>query len=209
MQRLSHDFFPERTLFYSFENFTKNYAKFTSESFEKKRKNHYSSLNAMHSLIIVDFKLWIDDVAFRTFKLRDENNNEYRPAQKDTLFSISFLELPKDAPLEQLEIRQWQSYFLDKELDISVPKYIKYARNIINISNLDGGELEMLSREEKNEADYYAVLSTVKRQGEERGIEQEKIETAKRLLKSGAQLDTICSATGLSHEKIEILMTKA
>jgi hypothetical protein len=71
----------------------------------------------------------------------------------------------------------------------------------------------MLSREEKNEADYYAVLSTVERQGEERGIEQgieqEKIETARRLLKSGASLDTICSITELSNEKIEILMTKA
>jgi conserved hypothetical protein (putative transposase or invertase) len=213
MQRLSHDFFPERTLFYSFENFTKNYARFTSESFERKQRNHYGSLNAMHSLIIVDFKLWNDNVAFRTFKLRDENNNEYQTSQKDTLFSISFLELPKEAPLEQAEIRQWQSYFLDKELDISVPKYIRYARNIININNLDGGELEMLSREEKNEADYYAVLSTVERLGEERGreegreegLEQGVIATAKKMLIKGFSITDISEITGLSQEEIKRL----
>jgi len=86
---------------------------------------------------------------------------------------------------------------------INVPKYIKYARNIINISNLDRGELEMLSREEKNEADYYAVLSTVERLGREEGIEQGLeqglkqgfIATAKKMLIKGFSIVDISEVT--------------
>jgi len=67
----------------------------------------------------------------------------------------------------------------------------------------------MLSREEKNEADYYAVLSTVKRLGEERGLEQGLeqgfIATAKRMLIKDFSIADISEITGLSREIIRNL----
>lgn len=39
----------------------------------------------------------------------------------------------------------------------------------------------------------------------EAGIEEEKIEIAKKLLKQGVDISTIAIATGLSKEKIEVL----
>jgi hypothetical protein len=63
----------------------------------------------------------------------------------------------------------------------------------------------MLSREEKNEADYYAVLSTVERLGREEGREQGFIATAKNMLIKDFSIADISEITGLSQEKIKEL----
>ena len=122
---------------------------------------------------MANFVLWNDPVALRTFKLKDEQNNEYKFLTNNrTMFSLTFFELPKEITMENEAIKQWRNYFLDREIDISAPEYIKYASDIIRKFKLGKDELEMISREEKIEADYYAALEYAVEQGHQKGVEQ-------------------------------------
>jgi|GEM_PF-1317355 len=216
MQKLKHTCFTERALFYLCQKFIETYGG------DRPGDNRYKTLCSTHAIIVADFILWDDQIALRTFKLKDEQNNEYKLSANDrTLLSLTFFELPKEITIENDAIKQWQNYFLDREIDISAPKYIRYASDIIRKLKLGEEEMEMISREEKIEADYYAALEyavehgieqraeKIRNQGIERGVaqgaEREKIETAKRLLDADTPIEIICTATGLSYNQIKVL----
>ena len=203
MQKLNHTCFTERALFYLCQKFVETYGG------ERPQDNRYKTLRSTHAIIVANFVLWNDPVALRTFKLKDEQNNEYKFLTNNrTMFSLTFFELPKEITIENEAIKQWRNYFLDREIDISAPEYIKYASNIIKKFRLGKDELEMISREEKIEADYYAALEYAVEQGIKQGIEQghqKWIETVKKLLIANIPMEIICEVTGLSSKQIEDL----
>ena len=220
MQKMNHTYFTERALFYLCQKFVENYG--VKDEPAEKENNNYKSLNATHAIIVADFILWEDSVALRSFTLKDENNNEYKKAPNgEPFFSLTFFELPKEIQFESEEIKQWRNYFLDRELNISAPEYIKYASDIIRKYKLGKEEIEMIIHINKAQADYYAILNSAVETGEKRGIKQGRkqghkqghrqghkqaiVATAKKLLEKGQTLTFISEITGLSQDEIETL----
>ena len=160
-------FFDERSLYYPFNRFCKNYNKLGFMELSPDGKpNRYSSLIPIYSLNILGDSHFIDDDALRIFELYDPKRKR---KYKKELLRIGFFELKKNN-IETTNQRYWRDYFLAGEAHPDAPEYIKLASHIIEYENLSEEERNVSELLEKARADYDAGFSSAYHDGIEKGF---------------------------------------
>ncbi len=147
-----------KSLYYTTETFGSNYGR------DNIGGDKYGSLRSVYSLNILgpNFKLFKDEEPCHCFELYDEMNKVVYPGRP---LQITVFELSKQGGSITNNQRHWMDYFLERELQPDAPEYIKRAKSIINTDNMKKEEIEMISRVEKAEADYHAMLDSARNEG--------------------------------------------
>ena len=82
---------------------------------------------------------------------------------------------------------------------------VEKLKSEVNRLNQDKDFVEFLSKEDEERLLTNTLVNNAREEGLEQGIEQEKITTAKNMLKKGSTIEFISEITGLSLKKIEEL----
>ncbi|HEV3269953.1 MAG TPA: Rpn family recombination-promoting nuclease/putative transposase [Candidatus Rhabdochlamydia sp.] len=142
------------------------------------------------------------------------DNKTYEHDLKD--FYFTFIELPKfkknKEELFSME-EKWCYFFKhahettesDLERILGSNNIIHKAYSALNQFYWTEGELLAYDANQRINMDHKAILDKKYDEGEAKGIEKEKIQTAKRLLQDGLAIDLISRYTDLSKEQIEDL----
>jgi predicted transposase/invertase (TIGR01784 family) len=77
--------------------------------------------------------------------------------------------------------------------------------NEAEIAKLKPEDMKAYEESLKVYRDNYSILETAKNEGKVEGIEEGKLEVAKKMLKEGLSFDLIAKVTGLSKEQLENL----
>jgi predicted transposase/invertase (TIGR01784 family) len=184
LQVLKTSYFAERSIYYPFDRFCKNYNKEdTTQTIEAikqdKKSDRYASLVPVYALNILGFPLFTkDDDALRVFQLYDPKRK--KKFIKD-LIQIGFFEYTKKT-FETENQKHWRDYFMDLNVSTSAPEYIRKAANIVEYANLAKEEQKVISVLEKNQADYDASIASAFLDGEEhqRKIAQQQLDDQQR-----------------------------
>ena len=182
-------YFDERSLYYPLNKFVGRY------KVEPGKGSAYSRLRPVYSLNILGYNHFSEDEdALRIFQLYDPVRNKHFPKK---LLNLGYFELLKPN-IETENQRQWQNYFLQKPLSDNAPDYIRDALQIIDESNMDKEELDMITQTERlkdimNNQINYAVDEAEK---------MKSIEIARNLLEIGLSKEQISEATGLDMNEI-------
>jgi len=197
--------------------FEKKVLYYVSKSYYQQlnRAEDYPKLNQVIFLGFLNFNLFQQTPDYATRHLiLDEKTNEHH--FKD--FELNFVELPKfTKSLEELkDIKDKWIYFVKNAGNMTMipheleePKELLEAFAVANQMKWSKEELEaydalgIFIQDERGRIEY--ALEEGIRIGEEKGIKQGKIETAKELLKMGIEIEKITKATGLKIEEIEKL----
>ena len=199
--------FTTRSLYYTFENFNRNYNR---PDGMKQRPDgsplRYSSLKPVYTLNILGYTHFDDDDALRVFTLHDRKRDKSFIIEYITL---AYFELNK-TNVETENQRHWQTYFKTGGAPEDAPAYIRKASQIVEFDNLEPEEREMIDQLEKAQEVYNSTIHTAyldgKAEGEAKGEAQKMIEIAQNLLKMGMKTEGIAAATGLSPDEIKKLM---
>lgn len=179
----------------------------------------YHNLKEIIFLAISDFIMFPNKDSFKSdHVILDRNSHEND--LKD--FSFTFLELPKfNQTIDELDniTSKWM-YFLKHADDTSESQsaqiiggdpIIERAYQELNRFSWNEEELRTYDQTEKYEGSYIASMAQKfdegKAEGEQIGIEKEKIEIAKTMLQKSMDAQTIAEITGLLIEEIESLKT--
>jgi len=222
-------FYDERSIYYPFEKFIKNYNKAGAMVVDSEgRPNRYSSLIPVYALNILGYTHFKnDDDALRVFELYDPKRNK---RFNKNLVNIGFFELKK-TNIETENQKHWRKYFISGETVADAPDYIKKASQIIEWVNLDEEEKRMVRALEKAQATYDAGMVTSyhegkvegrvegkaegraegkaegKAEGRVEGAQNKAIEIARSLLDI-LDVDTIALKTKLTVEQVTALKTE-
>ena len=151
LQFLSVEYFIERTVYYTFEQYCANYG---IKQLMKNQDIKYSSLSPTYSINILGYKHFKDNAAIHKFCLYDIEN-EMKLTDND-LILVGFLELPKSDTSVDPNIKYWQEFFNTGKANDNAPDYIKKAGAEIELTNFSKEERDMISRAEKTEQDALA-----------------------------------------------------
>ncbi len=203
MQILNHQGFEKRVLY----NAAKNY------SIQLNKKEEYYLLNPVIALTIVDFIMFEESTkVINKFKLLEKEN--FINYSDD--IELIFVELPKfTKELQELQnIKDQWIYFIKNAgsleyIPTNLDIQIQQALESVNEANLTKEELEaQYKRKEFISIQKLALLKAKNdglQEGIEKGIEQEKIEIAKKSIANNLDDKTIALITGLSQEVIKSL----
>ena len=185
-------YFDERTLFYPFDRFCKNYN--LAENMEKVatgKPNKYSSLRPIYALNIMGYTHFDDtENALHIFEFYDIKR---RRRYKRDLIKIAFFELTKTAGLTANQ-RHWLDYFNSGVVNADAPDYIKKASRLIELVNLAEEEKMIIAALEKAEAIRIAEI--------DQGRFEKAIEIAMRMLSKKEPLEKIIDYTELPPNEI-------
>lgn len=173
-------------------------------------------LKGVYSIGIINFEpekiegySWDDDAFFHSFTLREDRN--YQPMTN--LLRFSFVAVKKfRKSLGELDniLEKWV-YLLGnlKRLD-GRPKELQdrvfesFFR-AAEIAKLPPGQQQNYRRSLMNENDWHNAINHAEYKGELKGIEKERLKTARNLKSLGVAVEIIVKATGLSEEEVRAL----
>ena len=193
-------------------DFTKRSLYYTSKAYvaQLPKGQDYTRLKKVYFIGILNFNIFEN----KNYISRHLIINQETKTQDLTDFEFSFIELPKfTKELEELEsiLDKW-IYFLKYANNLSlIPEEYKNieefqeAFTIATQTNWNKEELKVYEYMAIKEFDEINALRTAERKGIEKGIEKEKINIAKNLLKSDVSVDTIILTTGLTLVQIDKL----
>ena len=125
---------------------------------------------------------------------------------------MHFIELPKfkkKNPGVENKIEQWLWTIIGEEEKIEMAekdnKEIKKAIEIVDTMSMDKRERELYEARLKGEFNYGISISMAKKEGEELGKNEQKLEIAKKMLSKKMPIKEIKEITGLTDEEIKKL----
>ena len=200
-------YFDERTLYYPFDRYCKNYDRTDSMVRDSEGKPiRYSSLRPVFALNVLGYSHFKEDGdALRIFEL-------YDPIRKKRfnkeLLRIGYFELPKPN-VETANQMHWKDYFTTGTVKPDAPEYIRKACRIIDFANLGKEEMEVAFALEKGQAIYDAGLVSSyldgKDDGKAEGKAERNVEFAMSMIENGEPIDKIALYTGLKTDQIKTL----
>ena len=196
-------FFDERSLYYPFVRYSRNYSKEGFMDVQPDGKlNRYSSLRPVFALNILGYPHFKeDDDAMRIFELYDPKR--HKRFNKD-LLRIGYFEIDKPN-VETVNQQHWRDYFKTGVVSSDAPEYIRKASSIIEYYNLTEEERDMAIALEKAQAIIDAEINSSFFDGKEEGRAEEKFDIAKAMLNDGEPLEKIVKYTGFTVDFIKTL----
>jgi len=203
LQRADQTYFIDRSLFYTSKQIVNMGVKGTWNY----------ELSPIYFIAILDFKHFDDTKYIRYVDLKDEENSPIYEKLK-----LVYIEIPKfEKDLEHLELMEKWFFFLQnlpklQEKEFQNSDDFKDAFEIAYFSHLKGDERIRYEIDLKNRRDKFSIeetrkfdLATARKDGEEFGKLEEKMQIAKGMLKKGLEISLILELTGLSKKEIENL----
>jgi len=187
--------FASRSLYYPTVTFAENY---------NKDGNKYGDLKPMYGINILGFKMFKKDKfgktdrdGIRQFEFWDRRHETGFPLE----FIIAYYEYTKSKFLTQNQL-YWRDYFMDRPIPPEAPGYIKDAARVVEFSNLEKEEREMLSYLERAEADLLAREDYVRKVAA-RKVEKEITRKAEKALREERLITfQLLVSLGMTHEQI-------
>lgn len=214
MQRLSHDYFVERTLFYGAQEYTENYKgqELDRDGRRDSRPNYYSSLRKVYSISILEGTLFkADNRVIRHFKYLDAETYDSLEVLGVQTIDLVYFQLNGEV-YDHLNVKYWKDFFLKSSVSDSAPDYIQLACEGIRFVNLSQEEREMAETISKREADYWAQISSAEDRGIERGIELGLEEGMRKIIfqfyRSGMSIETIADHTDFSVDEVREILDR-
>ena len=183
---------------------------------------NYNKLQRTICINILGFKYLDNEEYHNVYRLKEVDRNE----ELTDLMELHFIELPKFEETEDFDendaLAKWIEFLKEPESNIVrklelEDKAIKKAKEELYKLSMDSKERERYRIREKTMMDEISALENAEQKGIEQGIEkgleqgreegarQEKIGIALNALKTGLDLNTISTLTGLSIDEIEKL----
>ncbi|BDR55566.1 Rpn family recombination-promoting nuclease/putative transposase [Xylocopilactobacillus apis] len=204
--------FIERSLHYLSEKYVSNYARRDLEKLKDDiKEDKYGSLRPVYGINIVYFDLFKEDnKAYHRFTMYDVKNKiELKNEDGLPLLSVVYFDLTKPRDTLEGEMPYWYDYLKSNKKVKEAPEYLQDAYKVTSYENLEMEEREMLDAVErarsKLDAQMLYAEEEGRKRGEEQGVKQTKIDTAKKMLKMGMKVEEIHAVTDLSVEEIEKL----
>jgi len=177
--------FDERSLHYPLDKFVSRY-KVTPE-----KDSGYARLRPIYAMNILGYNHITDDEdALRIFQLYDPVRKKHFPKK---ILNLGYFELLKPN-VETENQRQWQNYFLQKPLSDDAPDYIRDALQIIDKSNMDKEELDMITQTERLRDIYNNQIGYA--------VDEAKFNIIKNMLEKGYTINDISEITGVDEDVI-------
>ena len=143
-------------------------------------------------------------------ELEEEYQSKKEELEKE--YEMHIIELPKfkkKNPGVENKIEQWLWTIIGEEEKIEMAekdnKEIKKAIEIVDTMSMDKRERELYEARLKGEFNYGISISMAKKEGEELGKNEEKLEIAKKMLSKKMPIKEIKEITGLTDEEIKKL----
>ncbi|BDR55941.1 hypothetical protein KIMC2_05030 [Xylocopilactobacillus apis] len=175
------------------------------------KEDKYGSLRPVYGINIVYFDLFKeDDKAYHRFTMYDVKNKiELKNEDGLPLLSVIYFDLTKPRDTLEGEMPYWYDYLKSNKRVEEAPEYLQDAYKVTSYENLEMEEREMLDAVErarsKLDAQMLYAEEEGRKRGEEQGVKQNKIETARKMLKAGETIDRIHRFTGLKIDEIKDL----
>lgn len=175
---------------------------------ETERGTDYKNIKQVIMINILDYEmLGFDEYVSETAIVLDKHR-EYEVLHGIKWYFIELPKLRKKNPDMNEKLNQWLVFIdnYDKELvKLAEKKNKTIERAKIEMRYLTGeAELRRLADlEEKWEMDYNSGMSYAKEEGKKEGVKENKIETAKKLIKLNMPIEQIIEITELTKEEIE------
>ena len=161
MQVSNHDYFIERTLYYLFRAYGKQYR-------QKEKGSPYGYLKKTYGINVLDFHLFEkNEPAVRHFVLKDQVSNRSLSSYDVRDVQATYFSL-KNSNFKQPNIKHWQDFFRGKTLAEEAPQYIRDAELASEFQNLTKEEQDMAEKISEREINFLAEKQTVIRIERER-----------------------------------------
>ena len=186
----------ERILYY----WSKIYAR------QLKKGQKYRELEKTIVILIANFEIkGLEDLKYHTeWKIMDKETQKVILTDK---FELRIIELPKIKEEEQEELIDWLLFLENPQSERVKTKMEENEELKEAVEKLQGmSEDDYMQRiadlREKAILDYNSGMDTALRKGIAEGEKKAKLETAKKMLEKGMNIDTIAEVTGLSKDEI-------
>jgi len=167
-----------------------------------KKGQKYRELEKTIVILIANFEIkGLEDLKYHTeWKIMDKETQKVILTDK---FELRIIELPKIKEEEQEELIDWLLFLENPQSERVKTKMEENEELKEAVEKLQGmSEDDYMQRiadlREKAILDYNSGMDTALR----KGIKKGKLETAKKMLEKGMDIDTIIEVTGLSKEEI-------
>ena len=171
----------------------------------------YDSLSRTICINILDFKYLKNDNFHNCYRLKEKNTNE----ELTDVMELHFIEIPKLRKLENSEevsdmLEAWITFIerptseIIDRLEMTSSEIKEAKEELIRLSGNDK-ERERFERRFESLLEQNSLLANAERKGMQKGIQKEKIEIARNLIKNGLDDNLILNSTGLSIDEINKL----
>ena len=170
----------------------------------------YGNAKQVIMINILDYELFgFDEYVSETVTVLEK----HRDYKVNNILKTYFIELPKfrkSNPNMDVKLNQWLAFIDDKDWGMikmaeEKNETLKKARIQMNYLTGDEEVRRLAELREKWESDWNSSISYARNQGKAEGEKEQKIKTAKKLIKLGMNIDQIANITDLSKEEIQKL----
>lgn len=168
----------------------------------------YKNLNRSISIIFLDYKIdKLKELPIHTKWQIKESKNGRKILTED--LEIHIIELPKiKEKIEEGSLKKWILFLENPEGEETKKmaeneKEIKEAIETLENISSDEAKERIAELRQKYIMDRKAELETAEEKGIQKGIQKEKLETAKRMKNKNISIDEIAEITGLTKEQIQ------
>ncbi len=173
-----------------------------------KEGENYKNLNRSISIIFLDYKIdELKELPIHTKWQIKESKNGRKILTED--LEIHIIELPKiKEKIEEGSLKKWILFLENPEGEETKKmaeneKEIKEAIETLENISSDEAKERIAELRQKYIMDRKAELETAEEKGIQKGIQKEKLETAKRMKNKNISIDEIAEITGLTKEQIQ------
>ena len=170
--------------------------------------NMYEELKDTIMISILDHNMFEKTKDYHTiWKLRDESHPELGNLEGLEMHFIELEKYRKENPDMHNKLNQWLA-LIDTEdierIDVAMKENekVKEAINKVNDFMSDEEAKEIVRLREKWQMDYDSSISYAEKKGHDKGILENKIEIAKKLLDRKIKIEEIADITNLSKDEI-------
>lgn len=200
LQMKNHFNIEERTTFYSSKVISR----------ETKRGSNYNDISKVIMINILGYNLLEFEEYISETMIVLEKHRDYEMLDGIKWYFIELPKFRKQNPDMNEKINQWLSFIDDWNMEAvkmaeSKNDTLRKARKEMEYLTGDAAIRRMAELREKWEMDYESGIDCAEKRGIRKGIENEKIEIAKKLIEKGMTISEIIEITGLSEEVIEKL----
>ena len=200
LQMKNHFNIEERTTFYSSKVISR----------ETKRGSNYNDISKVIMINILGYNLLEFEEYISETMIVLEKHRDYEMLDGIKWYFIELPKFRKQNPDMNEKINQWLSFIDDWNMEAvkmaeSKNDTLRKARKEMEYLTGDAAIRRMAELREKWEMDYESGIDCAEKRGIRKGIENEKLEIAKKLIEKGMTISEIIEITGLSEEVIEKL----
>jgi len=197
----------ERIFYNSALKYIENYDRILDTDNRSERKggqSKYASLEPVISLNVFRYNHFKKSQrSLHFFRLYDSKDNKYTLKNR---YTEIYFELKKKDTALSTNLKAWQHFMLTGEVMLNAPSYVKEAAEMLNISNLTRDERKAHDMYERNRRKMLSREAYVREKGFEEGVQETKLETAKKLLEMGLSIEDSAKALGLDSNFVQQLV---